>query len=100
MRDVERLAIQDTESGSLLRVKVVPGASRDRIAGVLGSQLKLTVSTAAEKGRANVAVARLLAATFGVNRRDVELVSGHTSVQKSFLIHDMNSEQLRAALRR
>ena len=46
----------------LIRVKVVPGASRAGIAGVLGDRLKVRVSAPAEGGRANKAVCAVIAA--------------------------------------
>src|SRR5947207_8641105 len=49
-----------------LHVKVVPGASRDRIAGKLGDALKVQVSAAAERGKANAAVIAVIAATLGL----------------------------------
>ena len=44
-----------------LSVKVVPGASRDRVAGMLGDALKVQVSAPPEAGKANKAVLRVLA---------------------------------------
>ena len=62
--------------GVALRVKVVPGASRSRIKGILADRLKVTVAAAPEAGKANVAVCALLAEAFGVPRRDVSVVAG------------------------
>ncbi|GAG43107.1 unnamed protein product, partial [marine sediment metagenome] len=79
MKGVDRLSVRDTASGAILAVKVVPGASRERIAGVLGDCLKITTPAAPEKGKANQAVAALLARALGVDKRDVELVTGQAS---------------------
>lgn len=98
MKDFELLNIRDVAGGAAIVVKVVPGASRDRVVGVLGDALKITTAAAAEKGRANAAVARTLARTLGVSPRNVELVSGATSPRKEFRIAGMTSAELRRAL--
>lgn len=98
MKDSELLNIRDVAGGAAIVVKVVPGASRDRVVGVLGDALKITTAAAAEKGRANAAVARTLARTLGVSPRNVELVSGATSPRKEFRIAGMAGVTLRRLL--
>jgi uncharacterized protein len=66
----------------LLQVKVVPGAANDEIVGPYGDGLKLRVTAAPEKGKANEAVVRLLAAHFGVKPAQIRIVSGHGSPHK------------------
>ncbi|MGH2901193.1 MAG: DUF167 domain-containing protein, partial [Solirubrobacteraceae bacterium] len=51
---------------SRLSIKVVPGSSRDDVAGWLGETLKVRVSAPAERGRANAAAETLLADALGV----------------------------------
>ncbi len=67
----------------VVKVKVVPGASRDAVVGPLGDALKVRVSAPPEGGKANEAVARLLAAHFGVARKQVRIVAGRSAVLKS-----------------
>jgi uncharacterized protein (TIGR00251 family) len=69
-----------------IRVKAVPGARRDGIAGSLGDHLKVRVSAPPEGGRANEAIAGVLAAALGVAPREVELVQGATSARKIFVV--------------
>jgi len=76
----------------------VPGASRDRVSGVLGSRLKITVSRPAEKGAANQAVAEVLAKALALRPRDVELVNGQTNPEKSFLVRGLGVEEVRRRL--
>jgi uncharacterized protein (TIGR00251 family) len=99
MKDVDKLRIRAAPGGAVLAVKVVPGASRDRIVGPLGDALKVTTATAAEKGRANAAVARTLANALGVDPRDVELAAGPTSPRKEFRVAGLTAEELRERLR-
>jgi len=70
--------IEPPEAGCLIAVKVVPGASRDRIAGPLGERLKVQVRQPPEKGKANRALCRLLASALGVKRAEVAVVRGDT----------------------
>ncbi len=86
MRDAEKLNIRSAGGGAVIAVKVVPNASRDKVAGVLGDALKITTAAAPEKGRANDAVAKLLAGALGLDRRAVELISGPTSPRKEFRV--------------
>lgn len=72
--------------GVAVRVKVVPGASRTKVAGVLGDRLKLMVAAPPEDGKANRAVCELLARVLGVAARDVEVTDGHTSPRKTVAV--------------
>ncbi|HUS93318.1 MAG TPA: DUF167 domain-containing protein [Phycisphaerae bacterium] len=98
MKHIELLRIRPHEAGAVLAVKVVPGSSRDKVAGVLGDCLKVSTAAAAEKGKANAAVARLLAEALGVDRRCVRLHAGPTSPRKEFLIVGLPPEDVRRRL--
>jgi uncharacterized protein len=77
------------EEGSVtLSVKVLPKASSSEIVGLLeDGSIKVKVTAASEKGKANAAVCDLLASSFGVAKRNVELLRGETSVNKQIRIH-------------
>jgi len=81
-----------------LALKVVPGASRDAVAGWLGDTLKVRVTAPPERGKANAAVVRLLASALGASRDDVRIVSGATSPQKVVEIAGLTREVIRARL--
>jgi uncharacterized protein (TIGR00251 family) len=72
---------REVEGGIELRIKVVPGASRSEIAGVLGDRLKVRVAAPAESGKANRAAIELLQKWLGV--RKVEIVGGLSSPEKT-----------------
>ena len=98
MKDVDKLNIRDVPGGCVIAVKVVPGASRDKVAGVLGDCLKIATSAPPEKGKANAAVAAILAKWLGVDKRDVELSSGPTNPRKEFRIAGLSSDAARMRL--
>lgn len=95
MTEISKISIRNVPDGTIIPVKVVPGASRDRIVGVLGDCLKIATSQPAEKGQANKAIAAILAKAFGVSKKDVQLVSGSTNPRKEFRIAGMTCEQVR-----
>jgi uncharacterized protein (TIGR00251 family) len=70
----------------LLMVKVVPGSSRDAIAGILGTRLKIKVAAAPEKGQANASVIRLIAKALGLPASQVAVIRGPTSPEKTLRI--------------
>jgi uncharacterized protein (TIGR00251 family) len=88
--------LQPHPAGTLIDVWVVPGASRDEIVGEHDGALKVRVSAAPEKGRANTAVARLLAAR--VPGRRVSVVTGMTSRRKQLLVEGVTPEAVADAL--
>jgi uncharacterized protein YggU (UPF0235/DUF167 family) len=63
-----------------------------------GDGWKVRVTAAAERGRANDAVVRLLADTLGVPRGAVTLVSGHGSRDKVVEISGLDSAAVRRRL--
>ena len=71
---------------AVLQVKVVPGASRSRVAGRYGEGVKVQVSAAPEKGKANEAVLEVLAQWLGVKAQQLSIRSGHTQPRKQVQI--------------
>jgi uncharacterized protein (TIGR00251 family) len=98
MADVDELSITQTPEGARLSVKVVPGSSRDKIVGILGVRLKIATSAPPEKGRANKAVAKLLAKTIGVDAKDVVLAAGQTNPNKEFVLAGISAADLKQKL--
>ncbi len=90
--------VESTAEGCLIRLKVVPGSSRDAIAGVLGDRLKVKVAAAPEDGKANKAVCSLLAKALGIKTRDVEVESGHSSPEKTLRIAGVPAERIQRLL--
>jgi len=81
--------IEPHEAGCRIAVKVVPGASRDRVAGALGERLKVQVRQPPEKGKANQALCHLLAKALDVSRADVEVVRGRARPEKAVRVRGL-----------
>ncbi len=90
--------LRDIDGGVEIAVKVVPGASRDRLAGCLGDALKIQVAAPPEKGKANKAVEALLAKALGTRTSDVNVVGGLTSPRKVVRITGATADAVRTAL--
>ncbi len=88
----------DVVQTTRLALKVVPGASRDAIAGGMGEALRVRVRQPPERGRANEAVIGLLAEALGVERSRVRIVQGATSPRKVAEIDGLDADHLRARL--
>jgi uncharacterized protein len=77
--------------GVTLRVRVTPKASRDAIGPVVAdgqgnAVLKIAVTAAPEDGKANRAVARLLAKAWRLPKTSVEIIHGETARSKTIRI--------------
>jgi len=80
-----------------IRVKAVPGASRDAIAGALGDRLKVRVAQPPEGGRANDAIRTLIANAAGLPLRSVTITQGHSNPQKSIQLLGAGKDAARVA---
>jgi uncharacterized protein (TIGR00251 family) len=83
---------------TLLHVKVVPGSRKDAIVGALGDRLKVKVAAAPEEGKANAAVCGLIAARLGLKPRDVTVVVGHASAEKTLRIDGLMAAEAEGRL--
>ncbi len=72
--------------GCVIEVKVTPGAKREGVGPFLDGVLRVRVSAAPEKGKANYAVISLIADFFGLPKREVVILSGETSRKKKILL--------------
>jgi uncharacterized protein (TIGR00251 family) len=83
-----------------LTVKVTPGASRDGVVGWLGDAVKVAVREPAERGRANAAVERVLAAALDVPAASVRIAAGGTSPRKVVVVDGLEADEVHRRLGR
>jgi len=73
------LTIQDVDDGVIFTVKIVPGSSRTGICGLLDGMLKIKVSAAPRRGKANQCLLEFLAKQLAVKKNAVSIISGQTN---------------------
>ncbi len=87
--------VSEHPEGVIVRVRVVPGASRTEIKGRYGNVIKIRVSAPPEGGRANRAVVDLFERLVGGG---VEIMKGSSSQSKSVLIRGVDRSTVAEAL--
>ena len=89
------LVIQETDGDVVFVAKVVPGSSGPtRICGLLDGMLKVKVSAAPQKGKANQCLLKFLAKELGLKKNVVSIISGKTSTVKHVQISGISADTL------
>jgi len=88
------LKIENINGGLNFLVKVVPGSSKTCVCGLLDEMLKVKISAAPEKGKANKCLVDFLAKKLGVKKKDINIVSGQTSPVKGIEVSGITEENL------
>lgn len=86
--------VRSTPRGALIRLRVVPRASRTGIGEVMGDMLKVRLQAPPVEGKANKALVKLLAKTLGVPARDIEITAGETGRNKQVLVAGATAPQV------
>jgi uncharacterized protein (TIGR00251 family) len=84
--------------GLCLDLKVSPKSSRNAVLGWHGDALKLAVTAAPERGRANAAVIALLAAVLAVPASRIRLVAGASTSRKRVVVEGLTQAALSSRL--
>lgn len=91
--------IRDDGNGTIvLAIYVQPKASRNRLLGVHGEELKLAITAPPVDGKANKAVIAFLARFFKLSKADVVITSGHQSRHKQCQLAHITLEAARLKL--
>jgi uncharacterized protein len=84
--------------GCRLRVKVRPGAREEAILGPHGGALRISVIAPPERGKANRAVAALLARRLGLPVSRIQIVSGLTAPGKTIQVEGLSAREVLSRL--
>jgi uncharacterized protein (TIGR00251 family) len=86
------------ERGTIVSVLAQPGARRNAILGERAGALRVAVTAAPEKGKANAAVVAVMAEFLDCRGSQIVLVSGETSRQKRLLVCGQGPDEVRRRL--
>ena len=92
------LDLEEQVDGVVLPIRAHAGARRNAILGARAGALRVAVTAAPEKGKANQAIVALLSKTLGIAKSSIELVAGETSPQKRVLLRGVEVQQVQTVL--
>lgn len=85
-------SIQKTDGGVVFSVKILAGSNKTAVCGLLGGMLKVKISAAPEKGKANRCLVEFLAGQLGVRKNAVNIISGQSSPVKKVQVLGISAE--------
>ena len=77
----------------IIKVKIVPGSSKNKIIGAYNDALKITITAPPIEGKANKKCITYLAKYFDVAKSKIETISGRTSKNKLIKICDISKKE-------
>lgn len=82
-----------------LSIKARPGSRKNAITGAHAGALKVSVTAAPEKGKANDAIIALLADQLQLRKADITIIRGQTSSEKVVSVSGVSKSELATRLR-
>ena len=95
---LKMIPISEYNSMPCFAVKVTPGASKNAILGIWQQAIKVAITAAPEKGKANQEIVRFFAKILAMKKSDIMVVQGHKSRQKVVAFAGCTSDELAARL--
>ena len=77
----------------VIKVKIGPSSSKNKIDGVYNNALKISITTPPVEGKANKECIAFLAKYFDVAKSKIEIISGETSKNKLIKIYDISKKE-------
>ena len=82
-----------TGNDIIIKVKIVPGSSKNKIIGAYNDALKITITAPPVEGKANKKCITYLAKYFDVAKSKIEIISGKNSKNKLIKIYDISQKE-------
>jgi uncharacterized protein (TIGR00251 family) len=91
----KRSHVQDGKKGAVIRIRVMPRSSQNRIVEILGDgTVKIHLTAPPVEGKANLALLKFLAKVLDVPISHLEIVSGASGREKLVSVIEMDAEIL------
>jgi len=87
-----------TDTKTIIRVRVLPRTSKNQIVGMDGGVFKVKLTAPPVEGKANKALVSFLGKKLGLPKRDIEIVSGEHSREKTLKINGLSIEEVMGKL--
>jgi hypothetical protein len=82
-----------TGNDIIIKVKIVPGSSKNKIIGAYNDSLKITITAPPVEGKANKKCIAYLAKYFDMAKSKIEIISGKNSKNKLIKIYDISQKE-------
>jgi uncharacterized protein (TIGR00251 family) len=93
------LTIRETSRGLSFDIRVIPGASKNEVAGIQDGALKVKLTAPPVEGKANLACVEFLAGLLGVRRSALAITSGEKSRKKTVSVTGLVRGELEERLK-
>ena len=91
--------LRQTDAGVEIFLYLQPRASRNKVVGLQGDELKISLTAPPVDGAANKACCTFLAKLCGLPKSCVKLISGDTSRHKRLLLEEADFKKIRCLLK-
>ena len=93
------LTIKETAGSVSFQVRVIPGASKNEVAGIQDGALKVRLTAPPVEGKANRACVEFLAGLLGLRRSALAITSGEKSRKKTVSVTGLARGELEERLK-
>jgi len=77
----------------VIKVKIIPGSSKNKIIGAYNDSLKINITAPPVEGEANKKCIAFLAKCFDVAKSKIEIISGRNRKNKLIKIYDFSQKE-------
>ncbi len=93
------IEMKEKAGGVQFAVRVIPGASKNEVAGIQEGALKIKLTAPPVEGKANKACVDFLARLLGIRRSALAIASGEKSRKKTVTVDGIDRVELEARLK-